>query len=447
MNRNWVYSLFALWIVCSFACMQPKPVANVEVQKENFVFSIKGTDTLSLDKYELTSMSPASKKPVMIFAFGGGFKGGDKADKGYIPYFEFLARNGFVVVSTDYRTTLKNLDPSKVSSPMYFIAALQHAIDTAVEDFYDATGFVINQSSDWNIDVEQIVASGSSAGAITVLQAEYDLCNGHELAKRLPAGFNYAGVISYAGALDRIVSFMNTTENPPVERLLIPDMALTAAEYFAVNNNEKVLVLLTDMTSYADALAIVSNRMDQIPSKDSMPGSLYSDLAKIYEKAVQFPSGGSITIIAVTTLSGGDITHAVPDNTGYITEGQLFLRRDSDIGKVIVDPFRSLSRLKQLVTGKKTRKDHPQVMNAAVRLYADAANAKTKLENGFDLTNYDERTLAFAKDYSNQLLAIDVNLDTTEMLDVAWSLFGKYFRPEEVNIKKELVDQFWPKAN
>ena len=257
----------------------------------------------------------------------------------------------------------------------------------------------------------------------------------------------FKNVFSNAGALDRIVSFMNTTENPPVERLLIPDMALTAAEYFAVNNNEKVLVLLTDMTSYADALAIVSNRMDQIPSKDSMPGSLYSDLAKIYEKAVQFPSGGSITIIAVTTLSGGDITHAVPDNTGYITEGQLFLRRDSDIGKVIVDPFRSLSRLKQLVTGKKTRKDHPQVMNAAVRLYADAANAKTKLENGFDLTNYDERTLAFAKDYSNQLLAIDVNLDTTEMLDVAWSLFGKYFRPEEVNIKKELVDQFWPKAN
>ena len=85
MNRNWVYSLFALWIVCSFACTQPKPVANVEVQKENFVFSIKGTDTLSLDKYELTSMSPASKKPVMIFAFGGGFKGGDKADKGYVP--------------------------------------------------------------------------------------------------------------------------------------------------------------------------------------------------------------------------------------------------------------------------------------------------------------------------------------------------------------------------
>ncbi len=255
----------------------------------------------------------------------------------------------------------------------------------------------------------------------------------------------YKNVFDNAGALDRIISFVNTTENPPVERLLVPDMALTAAEYFAVDKNQSVLVLLTDMTLYADALSIVSNRMDQIPSKDSMPGSLYSDLAKIYEKAVQFPEGGSITIIAVTTLSGGDITHSIPDNTGYITEGQLFLRRDTDIGKVIVDPFRSLSRLKQLVIGKKTREDHPMVMNAAVRLYADAANARTKLENGFDLTDYDERSLNFAKDYSNKLLAIDVNIDIDEMLDTGWSLFNKHFQPEEVGIKKDLVDKYWPK--
>lgn len=255
----------------------------------------------------------------------------------------------------------------------------------------------------------------------------------------------YKNVFDNAGALDRIISFVNTTENPPVERLLVPEMALAAAEYFAVDKNQTVLVLLTDMTLYADALSIVSNRMDQIPSKDSMPGSLYSDLAKIYEKAVQFPSGGSITIIAVTTLSGGDITHAIPDNTGYITEGQLFLRKDTDIGKVIVDPFRSLSRLKQLVIGKKTREDHPQVMNTAVRLFADAANAKTKLENGFDLTEYDERSLKFAKDYSNKLLAIDVNININEMLDTGWQLFKKHFRLEEVGIKKELADKYWPK--
>ncbi len=249
-----------------------------------------------------------------------------------------------------------------------------------------------------------------------------------------------------AGALEKIVSFVNTTEEPPVERLLIPDMALAAAEYFAVDKDEKVLVLLTDMTLYADALCIVSNRMDQIPSKDSMPGSLYSDLAKIYEKAVQLPSGGSITIIAVTTLNDGDITHAIPDNTGYITEGQLFLRADTDTGKVIVDPFRSLSRLKQLVQGKKTREDHSQVMNASVRLYADAQNAKTKLENGFDLSDYDLRCLDYAKEYAVRLLSIDVNITIDEMLDTAWELFAKYFSQAETGIKQVFIDKYWPRA-
>lgn len=252
----------------------------------------------------------------------------------------------------------------------------------------------------------------------------------------------FKNLFENAGAIERIISFVNTTENPPVERLLVPDMALTAAEYFAVEKNQNVLVLLTDMTLFADALSIVSNRMDQIPSKDSMPGSLYSDLARIYEKAVQFPDGGSITIIAVTTLSGGDITHAIPDNTGYITEGQLFLRKDTDIGKVIVDPFRSLSRLKQLVIGKKTREDHPQVMNTAIRLYADAANAKTKIENGFDLTDYDKRTISFAKEYSEKLLAIDINIDIDAMIDTAWELFNTYFSVAETGIKAELVEKY-----
>ena len=216
----------------------------------------------------------------------------------------------------------------------------------------------------------------------------------------------FKNMFESAGALDKIISFVNTTEQPPVERLLIPDMALTAA-------------------------------------KDSMPGSLYSDLAKIYEKAVQLPAGGSITIIAVTTLNDGDITHAIPDNTGYITEGQLFLRLDSDTGKVIVDPFRSLSRLKQLVIGKQTREDHNQVMNTAVRLYADAANARTKLENGFDLSDYDNRCLEFAKEYSTRLLAIDVNISINEMLDTAWELFGKYFTKAETGLKESLIQKYW----
>jgi V/A-type H+-transporting ATPase subunit B len=255
----------------------------------------------------------------------------------------------------------------------------------------------------------------------------------------------FKSVFENAGVSHKIISFINTNDSPPVERLLIPDMCLTTAEYFAMEKNESVLVLLTDMTLYADALAIVSNKMDQIPSKDSMPGSLYSDLAKIYEKAAQLPSGGSITIIAVTTLNDGDITHSIPDNTGYITEGQIFLRRDTDIGKVIIDPFRSLSRLKQIVIGKKTREDHAQVMNALVRLFADASNSKTKKENGFDLTEYDLRTLEFAKDYSNYLLAIDVNIDTVQMLNIGWELLAKYFTKNEIGIKADLLEKYWKK--
>jgi len=257
----------------------------------------------------------------------------------------------------------------------------------------------------------------------------------------------YRALFEQAGSMAKIISFINTSADAAVERLLVPDMCLTAAEYFAVDHNQSVLVLLTDMTQYAEALAIVSNKMDQIPSKDSMPGSLYSDLAKIYEKAVQFPSGGSITIIAVTTLSGGDITHAIPDNTGYITEGQLFLRKDSDIGKVIIDPFRSLSRLKQLVIGKKTREDHPHVMNAAVRLYADATNAKTKRDNGFELSDYDKRVLQFGKEYASKLLAIEVDIDSTHMLDRAWELFDHYFDQSEVAIKQSIMDAYWKKRS
>ncbi len=257
----------------------------------------------------------------------------------------------------------------------------------------------------------------------------------------------YRNIFEEAGALDRIVSFINTTENPAVERLLIPDMAITAAEYFAFEKDEKVLVLLADMSLFCDALSIVSNYMDQIPSKDNMPGSLYSQLANIYEKAVQLPGGGSITIVAVTSLLDGDITHAIPDNTGYITEGQLFLRRDTEIGKVIIDPFRSLSRLKQLIIGKKTREDHGQVMNAAIRLYADAADAKTKQENGFDLSDYDTRTLDFAREYSDSLLAIDVNKTMEEILDESWKLFQRYFSRSETGIKERLIGKYWPEPS
>ena len=246
-------------------------------------------------------------------------------------------------------------------------------------------------------------------------------------------------VFENAGALDRIVSFVNTTENPPVERLLVPDMALTAAEYFAVDKGEKVLVLLTDMTLYADALAIVSNRMDQIPSKDSMPGSLYSDLAKIYEKAVQLPNGGSITIIAVTTLSGGDITHAIPDNTGYITEGQYYLKGGR------IEPFGSLSRLKQNVNGK-TRKDHRALMDAMIRMYSSYKETLEKKNMGFSMNRWDEKLLKYGELFENKLMDLSVNLSLEEALDLGWEILADCFEKDETGIKSDLTDEFWPKG-
>jgi V/A-type H+-transporting ATPase subunit B len=224
-------------------------------------------------------------------------------------------------------------------------------------------------------------------------------------------------------------------------------MALTAAEYFAVEKNEKVHGPASRLTLYDRCLV----HCVQPHGSDSFQ-RLYAWFfvfrpGKIYEKAVQFPDGGSITIIAVTTLSGGDITHAIPDNTGYITEGQLFLRRDNDVGKVIVDPFRSLSRSNSWLLAKRPAKTILRLMNAAGRLFADAANAKTKLENGFDLSDYDERCLDFAKEYSSQILAIDVNIDTTEMLDTTWKILAAHFRVEESNIKQDLVNKYMPKVS
>ena len=149
------------------------------------------------------------------------------------------------------------------------------------------------------------------------------------------------------GALSRTVMFMHTASDPIVECLLVPDASLAVAEKFATEG-KNVLVLLTDMTNFADAMKEIAITMEQIPSNRGYPGDLYSQLASRYEKAVDFEGSGSITILAVTTMPGDDVTHPVPDNTGYITEGQFYLRKGR------IEPFGSLSRLKQQVNGKAT---------------------------------------------------------------------------------------------
>ena len=148
-----------------------------------------------------------------------------------------------------------------------------------------------------------------------------------------------------AGVFSRTVMFVNQASDPIAERLLVPDMALAVAERFAVEEGKRVLVLLTDMTAYADALKEVGISMERVPSNRGYMGDLYSQLARRYEKACDYSKGGSVTILAVTTMPGGDVTHPVPDNTGYITEGQFYLHDG------VLDPFGSLSRLKQRSIG------------------------------------------------------------------------------------------------
>lgn len=193
---NILFVVFAFsWL--TIACTEAP--AETPVLKETYIFAVKGQDTLALDKYECSGVQAVQPaRPVVLFAFGGGFRGGDRARGDYVPFFHFLAKQGFVVVSTDYRTVMKDPEGGRLDG---FVGALQHAILTAVDDFYDATGYVLQHAEAWNVDADRVIAIGSSAGAITVLQAEYELMNGSDIARRLPVSFRYAGVVSFAGAI------------------------------------------------------------------------------------------------------------------------------------------------------------------------------------------------------------------------------------------------------
>ncbi len=240
-----------------------------------------------------------------------------------------------------------------------------------------------------------------------------------------------------AGVLPRTIMFIHTASDPVVERLLVPDMALAVAEQYGVKG-KRVLVLLTDMTAFADALKEIAISMDQVPSNLGYPGSLYSDLASRYEKAVDFEGEGSITILAVTTMPGDDVTHPVPDNTGYITEGQFYLRNG------VIEPFGSLSRLKQLVIGKVTRPDHGYIMNSMIRLFARSREVEQKLAMGFDKTADDERYLKYGQLFYDRFMDLRIDLGLDDALDLGWKTLAECFRPDEVEIKQEFIDKHWP---
>jgi V/A-type H+-transporting ATPase subunit B len=224
-----------------------------------------------------------------------------------------------------------------------------------------------------------------------------------------------------------------------VERLLVPDMALAVAEKFAVEEGKRVLVLLTDMTTYADAMKEVGVAMERVPSNRGYMGDLYSQLARRYEKACDYSGAGSVTILSVTTMPGDDVTHPVPDNTGYITEGQFYLHDG------VIDPFGSLSRLKQHVVDSVTREDHSQIMNTMIRLYAGAKDAEQKKAMAFDLSAYDMKLLKFGGLFRERFMDINISLSLEDALNLGWQTLAECFESQELLMKQALVDKYFPK--
>jgi len=239
------------------------------------------------------------------------------------------------------------------------------------------------------------------------------------------------------GSLSRSILFIHTASDPTVECLLVPDISLAVAEQFALQG-KRVLVLLTDMTNFSDALKEIAITMEQIPSNRGYPGDLYSQLAARYEKAVDFEGAGSITILAVTTMPGDDVTHPVPDNTGYITEGQFYLRGGR------IEPFGSLSRLKQLVNDK-TRSDHRTIMDRMIQLFAEYRETLEKRSMGFQMSGWDHKLLKYGKRFEGELMDLSVNISLEQALDLGWRLLADVFEPAEMGIKRSLIKEYWPK--
>jgi V/A-type H+-transporting ATPase subunit B len=270
------------------------------------------------------------------------------------------------------------------------------------------------------------------------MQAEVDLIILGGMGLKYDDYLFFRETLEKSGAMSRTIFFVHTASDPTVECLLVPDISLAVAERFALEG-KKVLVLLTDMTNFADAMKEIAITMEQVPSNRGYPGDLYSSLAARYEKAVDFEGAGSVTILAVTTMPGDDVTHPVPDNTGYITEGQYYLKNKR------IEPFGSLSRLKQQVN-KATRDDHRSLMDGMIKLFASYKESMEKKSMGFTMSEWDEKLLKYGEMFETRLMDLSVNIPLEEALDLGWEILGDCFEPNETGMRSDLVLAYWPKA-
>ncbi len=271
------------------------------------------------------------------------------------------------------------------------------------------------------------------------MQAEVDLIILGGMGLKFDDYLYFKDTLEKSGAMSRTIFFVHTASDPTVECLLVPDISLAVAEKFALDG-KKVLVLLTDMTNFADSLKEIAITMEQVPSNRGYPGDLYSSLAARYEKAVDFEGAGSVTILAVTTMPGDDVTHPVPDNTGYITEGQYYLKNSR------IEPFGSLSRLKQQVN-KDTRDDHRALMDSMIKLYASYKESLEKKSMGFEMSEWDKKLLTYGDLFETELMELSVNIPLEEALDLGWTILSTCFEPKETGMRSELVMKYWPKKS
>jgi V/A-type H+/Na+-transporting ATPase subunit B len=268
------------------------------------------------------------------------------------------------------------------------------------------------------------------------MQAEVDMIILGGMGLKYDDFLAFKETLEEGGAMSRTIFFVHTAADPVVECLLVPDMSLAVAEKFALEG-KKVLVLLTDMTNFADAMKEIAITMEQVPSNRGYPGDLYSQLASRYEKAVDFEGAGSITILAVTTMPGDDVTHPVPDNTGYITEGQYYLRNGR------IEPFGSLSRLKQMVNGD-SREDHRALMDGMIKLYAAYKESQEKKSMGFRMSDWDDKLLKYGDFFESEMMDLSVNIPLEQALDNGWRILAESFTREETGLRTDLLNKFWP---
>jgi len=271
------------------------------------------------------------------------------------------------------------------------------------------------------------------------MQAEVDVIVLGGMGLKYDDYLYFKNTLENGGAMSRTVMFIHTAADPTVECMKVPDLSLAVAEQFALQGKD-VLVLLTDMTNFADAMKEIAITQEQVPSNRGYPGDLYSQLASRYEKAVDFEGAGSVTVLAVTTMPGDDVTHPVPDNTGYITEGQYYLKGGR------IEPFGSLSRLKQNVNGK-TRDDHRALMDGMIRLYSSYKDTLEKKSMGFMMSAWDNKLIKYGKEFEDEMMDLSKNISLEDALDSGWKILADCFDKEETGIKTGLLDKYWPKRD